>query len=412
MFAPGCPRQSTAKPSHPMKVRSPTQESLLLWAPSVILAFAVLIPLATLAVELTSGEEAMTGVTTVLLAPDVWRLLAGSVALATAVTIFASVLGVPLGVLLGRTDVGGRGWLLAVHAFPIFVPPFLVALGWFHIVGANGYLGTPFTARLFFGPVGVVAVLGLTFAPIMTSLTALALQNVDPSLEDAGRVVAGPLRVIVRILLPTAWPAVALGQLLVFALALSELGVPMFLRVRTYPASVFARLGGIDYAPGEAVALTLPLLAVTLGLLALERRLVGARTFAVLGLRRRKRTPFRLGRWKVPLTLACASITMLSLAPVLALAIRAGPAGLAEMPVWIRSSLWNSMRAAALAATAITALGLTGAWAFARGRAGGRLLDTTLMLGFLTPGAVLGVGRCGRRREQRLLGRPHKLPCI
>ena len=269
MFAPGCPRQSTAKPSHPMKVRSPTQESLLLWAPSVILAFAVLIPLATLAVELTSGEEAMTGVTTVLLAPDVWRLLAGSVALATAVTIFASVLGVPLGVLLGRTDVGGRGWLLAVHAFPIFVPPFLVALGWFHIVGANGYLGTPFTARLFFGPVGVVAVLGLTFAPIMTSLTALALQNVDPSLEDAGRVVAGPLRVIVRILLPTAWPAVALGQLLVFALALSELGVPMFLRVRTYPASVFARLGGLDYVPGAAAAPTLPPLPATPGLVAI-----------------------------------------------------------------------------------------------------------------------------------------------
>ena len=375
-----------------MKFRSPTKESLVLWAPGVILAFAVLIPVATLAVELTSGEDAITGVMTVLLSPDVWRLLTTSVALAAAVTTLATALGVPLGVLLGRTDVGGRGWLLAVHAFPIFVPPFLVALGWFHIVGANGYVGTPSTARLFFGPVGIVAVLGLTFAPIMTSLTALALQNVDPSLEDPGRVVAGPVRVIVRILLPTAWPAVALGLLLVFALALSELAVPMFLRVPTYPASVFARLGGIDYAPREAVALTLPLLAVTLGLLALERRFVGARTFAVLGLRRRKRTLFRLGRWKAPVTLACVCVTMLSLAPVLALAVRAGPDGLAEMPVWIRSSLWNSPRAAGLAATAITALGLTGAWAFARGRAGGLLLDATLMLGFLIPGAVLGLG--------------------
>ena len=375
-----------------LKSPSPAQESLLLWTPGVILALAVLIPVATLSLELTSGEDAMSGVTAVLLAPDVWRLLAGSVGLATAVTMLATLLGVPLGVLLGRTDVGGRGWLLAVHAFPMFVPPFLVALGWFHIVGANGYLGTASTARLFFGPVGVVAVLGLTLAPIITSLTALALQNVDPSLEDAARVAAGPVRVIIRILLPTAWPAVALGLLLVFALALSELAVPMFLRVQTYPASVFARLGGIDYAPGEAVALALPLLAVTLGLLALERRLVGPRTFAVLGLRRRERKPFHLGRWKAPVTLACAFVTMLSLAPVLALAVRAGPAGLAEMPVWIRSSLWNSLRAGGLAATAIMALGLTGAWAFARGRTGGRLLDATLMLGFLIPGAVLGVG--------------------
>ena len=257
------------------RTRQGAPESLLLWAPGVILAFAVLIPVVTLVLELTSGEDGMSGVAAILLEPDVWLLLAGSVALATAVTMLATLLAVPLGVLLGRTDVGGRGWLLAVHAFPMFVPPFLVALGWFHIVGANGYLGTPSTARLFFGPVGVVAVLGLTLAPIITSLTALALQNVDPSLEDAGRVAGGPVRVIARILLPTAWPAVALGLLLVFALALSELAVPMFLRVRTYPASVFARLGGIDYAPGEAVALALPLLAVTLGLLALERRLVG-----------------------------------------------------------------------------------------------------------------------------------------
>ena len=241
------------------RTRQGAPESLLLWAPGVILAFAVLIPVVTLVLELTSGEDGMSGVAAILLEPDVWLLLAGSVALATAVTMLATLLAVPLGVLLGRTDVGGRGWLLAVHAFPMFVPPFLVALGWFHIVGANGYLGTPSTARLFFGPVGVVAVLGLTLAPIITSLTALALQNVDPSLEDAGRVAGGPVRVIARILLPTAWPAVALGLLLVFALALSELAVPMFLRVRTYPASVFARLGGIDYAPGEAVALGLPL---------------------------------------------------------------------------------------------------------------------------------------------------------
>ncbi len=89
-----------------MKFRSPAQESLLLWGPGVILAFAVLIPVATLAVELTSGDDGMSGVTAVLLAPDVWRLLAGSVALAAAVTMLATLLGVPLGVLLGRTDVG------------------------------------------------------------------------------------------------------------------------------------------------------------------------------------------------------------------------------------------------------------------------------------------------------------------
>ena len=376
-----------------MKFRSPTKESLVLWAPGVILAFAVLIPVATLAVELTSGEDAITGVMTVLLSPDVWRLLTTSVALAAAVTTLATALGVPLGVLLGRTDVGGRGWLLAVHAFPIFVPPFLVALGWFHIVGANGYVGTPSTARLFFGPVGIVAVLGLTFAPIMTSLTALALQNVDPSLEDPreGGCGAGS-----RHRTDPAPHGVARRG------ARSASG----LRSRSVRAGRAHVSAGAD-VPGERLRSAGRDRLRTQGsggshatAPGCDARspsrssggFVGARTFAVLGLRRRKRTLFRLGRWKAPVTLACVCVTMLSLAPVLALAVRAGPDGLAEMPVWIRSSLWNSLRAAGLAATAITALGLTGAWAFARGRAGGLLLDATLMLGFLIPGAVLGLG--------------------
>src|SRR5439155_842953 len=111
-------------------------------------------------------------------------------------------------------------------------------------------------------------------------------EGVDRALEDAARTVAGPWLVATRILLPIAWPSVALGALVVFALAFSELGVPMFLRVRTYPAAVFARLGGVAYAPGEAFVLVMPLLAVGVVLLWLERRIVGRRSQTVLGLRR------------------------------------------------------------------------------------------------------------------------------
>ena len=64
----------------------------------------------------------------------------------------------------------------------------------------------------------------------------------DGALEDAARVAAPPARVLLRIVLPAAAPAIALAALLIFTLALSELWVPMFLRVDAYPAAVFARL--------------------------------------------------------------------------------------------------------------------------------------------------------------------------
>jgi iron(III) transport system permease protein len=80
--------------------------------------------------------------------------------------------------------------------------------------------------------------------PIVTSLTALGALGVDASLEEAARVVARPARVVLHILLPAARPAIAFALIVVFALSLSELGVPMFLRVEVFPAAVFARLGG------------------------------------------------------------------------------------------------------------------------------------------------------------------------
>jgi len=368
------------------------RDAVVLWAPSAVLALAVLIPVGALAGDLFAGGGALQRLRSVLGEAQTWVLLGRSVGLAGGVTVIAVAIGIPFGVMLGRTDVPVRGWLLAVHAFPMFIPPFLVALGWFHVFGVNGYLGTPTSARMLFGPVGLLAILGSTFAPVVTCLTALALRNVDPSLEDAARVVARPLRVVVRILLPTAFPAVALAVLLVFALALSELAVPMFLRVRTYPASVMARLGGIDFAPGEAVALALPLIGVTLALLAVERRIVGEKTFAVLGLRSAERPVFALGRWRAIATVICASGALVSLAPLLALLVRAVPEGIVALPQWVRLSLWNTLAAALGAATVVTALGLTAAWRLARASYTGRVLDGALMLGFLTPAAVLGIG--------------------
>src|SRR5262249_2427189 len=163
---------------------------------------------------------------------------------------------------------------------------FLLALGWFHLFGQGGFAGGDATARVLFSPAGVIAVLGLAFAPIASAMTMLGLEAIDPPLVEAARLVARPLRGTARIALPSAWPAIALAALVVFGLAFSELGVPMFLRVRVYPAAVFARLGGVDYAPGEAFVLVLPQLAVGAGLLWLERRTVGHRPLTVLGLRR------------------------------------------------------------------------------------------------------------------------------
>ena len=360
---------------------------------ALVLLGAGILPLVLAALELPlAGAEAITRARSALANPVTWTLLARSLALATSVTVLAVAVGVPLAALLAKTDVRGRQAALLVHAFPMFLPPFLLALGWFHLLGRQGIVGTEATSRLLFGVAGLIVVLALAFTPIVTSLVALALRGIEPGFEEAARVVTGPRRIVTHILLPLAWPAVALAALIVFALAFSELGVPMFLRIRTYPAAVFARLGGVDYAPGEAFGLAVPLLTVALALLAFERRFAARRSFAVLGLRRRPTSPLPLGAWRNPASAIVWALVTLSVVPIAGLVLRASAGGFSGVPTWIAASLTNSIVSASIAATIIAALGLVVGHGLARGGPGARLLDAAGVLAFVTPAAVLGVG--------------------
>ena len=368
------------------------EELLLLVAAGAALAALALLPLASLAGELARGD-ALRQALRALSSPRTWTLFLSSLGIAAAVTLVSLAIGAPLGVLLGRCDVPARRAALWLHAFPLFVPPFLLALGWFHLLGRGGMLGSEPGARLLFSPPGAVLVLALALAPVVTSLVAVALQAVDPSLEEAALLVASRRRTAIRILLPLVRPAIALAALVVFSLAFSELGVPMFLRVHAYPGLLFSRLGGVDYAPGEAFGLALPLLAVAGGLLAFERRAAGRRSFAVLGLRSREVPMLDLGRVRPVAVALEAAAVLLPLSPLAALAARAARGGgFADVPRWIGASAWNGLLDALAAGTIILAIAVVAGHAAARRRRGGAALDGVAVLAFVTPASVLGVG--------------------
>jgi iron(III) transport system permease protein len=363
------------------------QEPVVTAVAAALVLLVCLAPLAALAVDAASA----TSTATVALG-RLARLFASTVATAGAVTAVAMLIGIALGVVFARTDLPARRAAFALHAFPLFVPPFLLALGWFHLGHAERLPGGALVAAALFSRAGLIAVLGLALAPAVTALTLLGVDGIDPSLEEAARTVARPSVVVRRILLPLARPALALAALLVFALAVSEVGVPMFLRVRTYPAAVLARLGGIAYAPGEAFLLVVPLLGLALLLGVIERRFGGLRTLSALGVRRdRPRWP--LGRWRWPVAIASWLVVAAGLAPLAALAaVALAGGGLGDALQPALPSLWNSVRIAALTATAVTAVGLVLARALVDRQRSGRLVDAVAGLAFVTPAAALGVG--------------------
>jgi iron(III) transport system permease protein len=358
-----------------------------------VLVAAALLPLAFPILELLSSLGALGHACTALSRPRLWQLLLRSLGLAAAVTSATLALGLPLGFVLGRSDAAGRRAAFVLHAFPVFLPPFLSALGWFQIAGSGGWLGSDLGSRLLFSDLGVVLVLALAFTPVVSSLSALALRGVDPSLEEAARLVAGPWRVAWRILLPTAWPAALLGALIVFTLAFSELAVPSFLRRDVYPAAVFSRLAGASFAPGEAFALVVPLFPLAAAFIVFERRILGRRGFAVLGLRAREQAPLPLGRARLAVSVAAWVLALLSAAPLGALGLVAlVRGGFAQLSGDAFSSAATSLLVAVAAASVTTALALVLGHALARRRRAAGTVDLAAVAAFFTPAPVLGVG--------------------
>lgn len=354
-------------------------------AAAAVTAFVLLVCGAPMAMLLLGAARAPLAAPSLLGSAGPWVLLLRSLGLAASVTAGTLTLGVPMATVLarGRLSRSCRRALFALHALPMFLPPLLPALGWFHLLRGPGARAWLFSAG------GVAFTLILTFTPVVTALVALALRSLSPALVESGRVVASARRVLWRLELPAVRPAAVLAGLLVFALTLSELAVPMFLRVDVYPAAVLTRLGGVVYAPQEAAALALPLLGVGLALLAVERRVAGPGARALLALRSDPSPPVDL---PPPLVGFAGLLALASAAPVGALVLRSLDGGFEHLGMWLGDSPWNTLRGALAAATLMAMVALALGHALARARPWARRLDAVLLLTFFVPAAVLGVG--------------------
>jgi iron(III) transport system permease protein len=363
------------------------QRPVILAGTLFVVAVAILPPLALVLLELVQASSAFR----LLVSARLWGLMASSLLLSAAVTAASVIVGVPLGVLFARAQFPLRKILFATHLAVVFLPPFLPALGWFHILGRKGLLGGDVTSRLLFSEIGATLVMVSCLAPIVTALTALGISGVDESIAEAGRSILGPLRTAALVLVPCAAPAISLAALIVFSLTFSELGVPMFLGVDVYPTVVFARLGGMAFAPGEAAVFMVPLVAVALVLATLERRFAGRRALAAVGgARHVERTLFT---FRAPFLIGSILATAVSLAPIAALLLAVEfDGGLAETIGWVGNTPFRSLGSSTAAAAIMTMVAVVLGRELNRRSWLGGWSDGLCTLAFLMPSSILGVG--------------------
>jgi molybdate transport system permease protein len=218
-----------------------------------------------------------------------WTALWLSLELA-ALTVAALL---PLSILAGRwlayAEFGGKGMVEAVVALPLVLPPTVFGFYLLTAFGASTPIGRFWQAA--FGHPLVFSFEGLLVASIIVNIP-FAIQPAQRGFEAVARELReaaatcgmSPLRRLLRVELPLAWPGVMTAMVLSFAHTLGEFGVVLMVggsipgETRTVSIAIYDRVQGFDdhgaaAMSGVLLLISLSAIAVTF---ALSRR-VGRR---------------------------------------------------------------------------------------------------------------------------------------
>ena len=151
------------------------------------------------------------------------RGILNSLKLATAAATIAVVIGAAVAYLDLRTNVRGRRVLDYLAILPLGLPGTVMAVG---ILLAFIRLPIPIYGTLWILLAAYVA----RFIPLATRSANATFRQIDPSLEEAGRITgASWLHAIRRILMPLSRPGLLVAFLLVFIPAFGELSATILL---------------------------------------------------------------------------------------------------------------------------------------------------------------------------------------
>ena len=186
------------------------------------------------------------------------------------VAVWATLLAIPLALwvawLLARRDFWGKALLNAAVHLPLVLPPVVTGYLLLMAFGRNAPLGRALDAiglQLAFHWSGAVLAAIIMGFPLMVRAMRLAIEAVDPKLEDAAATLGAPrVAVFARVTLPLILPGVLAGSVMGFAKAKGEFGATITFvanipgQTQTLPSAIWAALQ-IPGGEGQAVAMVL-----------------------------------------------------------------------------------------------------------------------------------------------------------
>ncbi|MEC5185043.1 molybdate transport system permease protein [Cryobacterium sp. MP_3.1] len=196
-----------------------------------------------------------------------------------AATLLCVVVGVPMALVLARTDFWGQKVLRSLVLLPLVLPPVVGGIALLYTFGRRGLLGQTFGLlgiEIAFSTTAVVIAQTFVALPFLVLSLEGALRTVGSRYEAVGATLgANPTTVLRRITLPLVLPAVLSGAVLSFARALGEFGATLTFAgslqgtTRTLPLEIYLQR---ETDPDTAVALSLVLVVVAVVIVSLAHR--------------------------------------------------------------------------------------------------------------------------------------------
>ncbi|WP_342372940.1 ABC transporter permease [Propioniciclava soli] len=186
-----------------------------------------------------------------------------------AATVVSVLLGLPLALLLARSDGPLAGVVRTLVTLPMVLPPVVAGLALLITFGRRGTVGAPLSA------LGIE--IGFTTLAVVLAQVFVAMPYLVTSVEGAVRTAgfareriaaslgASPTHTLLHVTVPVTAPALATGTALTFARALGEFGATITFAgalqgvTRTLPLEIY-QVRELDTA--SALALSLVLVAV------------------------------------------------------------------------------------------------------------------------------------------------------
>jgi molybdate transport system permease protein len=196
-----------------------------------------------------------------------------------ASTLACIVLGVPMAMVLARSDSPYLGVLRSLVLLPLVLPPVVGGLALLYTFGRRGLLGESLDAlgiQVAFSTIAVVMAQTFVALPFLVVSLEGALRTAGDRYEVAAASLgASPTTVLRRITLPLVMPGLVSGAVLAFARALGEFGATITFagslqgRTRTLPLEIYLQR---ETDPDAAVALALVLLVVAVLVIGFARQ--------------------------------------------------------------------------------------------------------------------------------------------